>query len=148
MISINRTIDCPFAKENLIKKILNTVMRTEGKFKTSSTLITVTLTDDLLMKKLNHLWRKKKTTTDILSFNINEPEGNVFHLGELYISIPALLKQAPLYGNSPVRELVLLLIHGCLHLHGYDHETDATPRQTAAMSKKENAYRKLLVTMK
>ncbi len=144
MITINRPVPCTFIKDGLIRNILETVIREEKKFDTHKTDITVNFVDNRTISKLNEKYRSKLGPTDILSFNIDEYEGARYFLGELYISIPVLKKQAPLYGNSVIRELVILLIHGCLHLHGYEHEMDATPRQIALMSKKETTYRKSL----
>lgn len=74
------------------------------------------------MIRLNTRFRKKRKTTDILSF----PAPGIFFqsgvLGELVICLPVLRQQAKRVGHSPERELQVLLVHGLLHLLGFDHE--------------------------
>ncbi|MBN1196231.1 MAG: rRNA maturation RNase YbeY, partial [Candidatus Aminicenantes bacterium] len=62
--------------------------------------------------------------TDVLSFPIQEefPEG--FYCGDIFICIPLAREQARKAGHSVSRELQLLLVHGLLHLAGFDHEND------------------------
>ena len=64
---------------------------------------------------------------------IHPPDG-VRHLGEVLISYPQAVAQAKEQGHSPERELALLVIHGILHLLGYDHEE---PEQEEKMKQKE-----------
>lgn len=70
-------------------------------------------------QKLNKLYRKKNYPTDVLSFSA---EAKKQGLGELVICMPIIKKQAIEYGHSVKRELETMLIHGFLHLLGYDHE--------------------------
>lgn len=87
------------------------------------------------MRKLNGRYRGKDAPTDVLSF----PAPDVFRqqgvLGELLICLPVLKKQAQQLGHSEEVELRVLLVHGVLHLLGYDHELG--PRQAAVMKKWE-----------
>ena len=78
------------------------------------------------MREFNHRYREKDTTTDVLSFPGDEepePDGSV-HLGDIVISVATAARQARELGHSLPRELKRLLLHGYLHLLGYDHETD------------------------
>jgi rRNA maturation RNase YbeY len=77
------------------------------------------------MRTLNRQYRGKDRTTDVLSFALREgpfadlqPE----FLGDIVISVPVAAKQAREAGHSLAREIELLLVHGLLHLLGYDHE--------------------------
>jgi probable rRNA maturation factor len=70
-------------------------------------------------KKLNKFYRKKNRPTDILSFSHQRPQSG---LGELVICLPVIEKQAKAAGHSLKEELDMMLIHGFLHLLGYDHE--------------------------
>ena len=76
----------------------------------------------VMIGKLNSKYRHKNTLTDILSF----PAPRIFYkqgvLGELVVCIPVLKKQALRFGHSPSQELRILLVHGFLHLLGFDHE--------------------------
>lgn len=85
----------------------------------------ITYVDDRAMRKLNREHRGINLTTDVLSFPA-EPEAGAFpHLGDLVISLPVAEKMAKKLGVSRRREVETLVIHGFLHLCGYDHEKDA-----------------------
>ena len=80
--------------------------------------------DDDKMKKMNNLYRGIDRTTDVLSFALNDNKRintpiNV--LGDIFISIPKMKSQAIEYDHSEKRELSFLVVHGLLHLLGYDH---------------------------
>jgi probable rRNA maturation factor len=86
----------------------------------------VCLVSDRAMERYNREFRGKARTTDVLSFSGEGepfPEGGR-HLGDVVISVPRAIEQARDLGHSPEREVQILLIHGYLHLVGYDHETD------------------------
>lgn len=86
----------------------------------------ILVTDDARMQALNAQYRNKDKTTDVLSFPSDLPLGydGPRHLGDIVISLPQAQRQADELGQSLVRELQFLLLHGVLHLLGYDHETD------------------------
>ncbi len=88
--------------------------------------VSVLLVNDAGMRRLNHLYRGIDRTTDVLSFPlINEkpaPHVRHFLLGDIVISLPQAKRQAEEYGTTFKLELSRLLIHGLLHLLGYDHE--------------------------
>ena len=80
------------------------------------------------MQALNREHRDQDSATDVLSFPIDDDEslpGVPRMLGDVAICLPVLLAQAIEREVSPAAELTDLLIHGVLHLLGYDHETDA-----------------------
>jgi probable rRNA maturation factor len=79
------------------------------------------------ISRLNRLYRHRIGQTDVLSFAASEGNpvpGVTGHLGDIAISIDAALTQAARAGHSLKREISELVIHGVLHLCGYDHETD------------------------
>jgi probable rRNA maturation factor len=78
------------------------------------------------MKELNARYRNKNYATDVLSFSYDEEiiEGEPF-LGEIIIAAEVAANQAIHYGVPQEFEFRKLLLHGTLHLMGYDHETDA-----------------------
>ena len=81
---------------------------------------------DSRMKQLNDLFRGKNTTTDVLSFP-HEPDQfdtDKSNLGDIVISADQAQKQAAENGLSLEGEIKQLILHGLLHLCGYDHETD------------------------
>jgi len=85
--------------------------------------VTVLLTTDAAIRKLNRQFRGKNQATDVLSFPA-EGIGVEKIAGDLAISVPAALKQAVDQGHSLATEIKVLILHGLLHLAGYDHETD------------------------
>ncbi|OLO38891.1 rRNA maturation RNase YbeY [Alkalihalophilus pseudofirmus] len=132
----------------LAKSIISKAAKMEGL--TGPTEISVTFVDDKRIQDINREYRGKDTPTDVISFALNEageeevqiidPEGpNV--LGDIIISIPRTLEQAQSYEHSFERELGFLLVHGFLHLLGYDHLTEE--KEKIMFSRQEeilNAY--------
>ena len=95
--------------------------------------VNVILCDDSNQRKLNCYYRKLDRVTDVLSFAWNEPD----FLGEIYIAYGQVKRQALFYGNSYYKELKRVLVHGLLHLCGYDHNSKA---QRKIMREKECFY--------
>ncbi|WP_457624549.1 rRNA maturation RNase YbeY [Persephonella sp.] len=88
--------------------------------------LSITLTDNDTIRRINREWRSKDKPTDVLSFPIDEkPPGYRYRvLGDVVISLPYAKKQAEEIGIPYRDEIVRLLTHGILHLLGYDHEKD------------------------
>jgi len=82
--------------------------------------ISVLFCGDRAMRTLNRRYRGMDAPTDVLAF----PSGTRGLLGDIVISIPYASRQARRRGERPAREIDRLLLHGFLHLSGYDHETD------------------------
>jgi probable rRNA maturation factor len=85
----------------------------------------VLITGDDQMRQLNRGWRKRDRSTDVLSFPDGDrlPTGRVL-LGQIVVSLDAARRQAEELGHSEIRELEELVLHGTIHLLGYDHERD------------------------
>jgi len=88
--------------------------------------VSILLADDQRIRQLNQQFRKKNKPTDVLSFPaIDWAEGRAHkHLGDLAISLDTAGRQAELFGHSLATEVKVLILHGILHLAGYDHERD------------------------
>lgn len=91
------------------------------------TEICISFVDDDTMRSLNETYRGIKRTTDVLSFpqyeeNLTNPSKTNFILGDILISINTAIKNSKRYQNSLEQEVQKLLIHGILHLLGYDHK--------------------------
>ena len=90
------------------------------------------------MRALNARYRRKPRPTDVLAFAAREaPQPATRLLGDVVISLDTAQRQARRARQSLDRELVTLLIHGILHLLGYDHERSA--RDASRMQRKERA---------
>ena len=89
-------------------------------------VFSVAFVSDGRMKQLNELFRGKSTTTDVLSFPYESDEFDPVkdNLGDIVISAEQAAKQAAENGLSLEAEIKQLILHGVLHLCGYDHETD------------------------
>lgn len=85
----------------------------------------VLITDDAKIRALNSRYRDRDHSTDVLSFPDGDrlPSGQVL-LGQIVISLDAAKRQAAELGWTELRELEELVLHGTLHLLGYDHERD------------------------
>jgi len=96
--------------------------------------LSVVLTGDGEVRKLNRLYRKKDKTTDVLSFpllegkNMKAAKGSI-PLGDVVLSVPQTRRQAREQGKDFQAEMALLLTHGILHLLGYDHGTKAEEKR-------------------
>ena len=85
--------------------------------------VTILLTTDAAIKKLNKQFRGKNKATDVLSFPADGPAAEGM-AGDLAISVTTALGQAIEQGHSLSTEIKVLILHGLLHLAGYDHEAD------------------------
>jgi len=104
--------------------------------------LSIVLADDPVVQELNRTYRATDAPTDVLSFGQQDgeafarPQGAPPHLGDVVISVDTAKQQAATYGVALQDELAHLLVHGVLHLLGYDHET---PEDAAAMRLQEEA---------
>jgi probable rRNA maturation factor len=85
--------------------------------------LTIVIGNDALLHRLNRQYRQVDSPTDVLSFPTGEvdPDTDTPYLGDVIISLPRASEQASTYGHSLTDELQLLVVHGILHLLGYDH---------------------------
>lgn len=89
--------------------------------------VTVAFVSDRLMRELNRMWRHQRGTTDVLSFPAAQDEfekAEGASLGDVVISVERAARQAREHGLEFDEEVSQLILHGLLHLCGYDHETD------------------------
>ena len=86
-------------------------------------LVNVLITSSAEMKSLNRRFRGKDKPTDVLSFPA-EPDAQKQFAGEIAISADMASQNARALGHSPAAEVKILVLHGILHLRGYDHECD------------------------
>lgn len=86
---------------------------------------TIAFVSDRAMRELNRMWRHKQGTTDVLSFPAEPDEFETNDsLGDVVISVEQAARQAKENGLTFDGEIAQLILHGLLHLCGYDHETD------------------------
>lgn len=138
MIEINnrtRTL----VNEPLLKKVAERVLRGEGK---EGMGISIALVGPKRMRELNKKYRKRDKAANVLSFSAeneripSEVEG--LGLGEVVICPQEVKKDAKKYGMIFEKALAWMLIHGILHLLGYDHEK--SEKAARKMEQKEASY--------
>lgn len=102
----------------------------------SSSEVGVTFVGDRRMRRLNRQYRKKDQTTDVLAFTMREgPSVHSISLGDVVIAVPTASCHARKENRSLDEEVAVLLIHGILHLCGYDHEQNI--REARRMHRRE-----------
>ncbi|MDR3723177.1 MAG: rRNA maturation RNase YbeY [Terracidiphilus sp.] len=101
--------------------------------------VNILLTTDKAIRKLNRDFRGKNKATDVLSFPAEAGFVAAEIAGDLAISVETALRQARAEGHALTCELKVLVLHGLLHLAGYDHETDA-----GQMARRERKLREKL----
>mgnify|MGYP006296129563 CR=1 FL=1 len=87
------------------------------------TALAVNFSGDARVKDFNQRFREVEKTTDVLAFPADfvDPDLEVPYLGDILISVPKAARQAEAAGHALQKELQLLVVHGLLHLAGYDH---------------------------
>ncbi len=103
-----------FDVEDFIQRVLAFITLTHGSFE-----FTFVNNDKIL--EINRTFLQHDYETDIITFNLGTPDDIV---GDIYISVDEASKNATEYGQSLDDEIRLLIVHGILHLLGYDDDTD------------------------
>ena len=136
-------VTVPEGAEQLLKKAAKVTVDTCGM--TSNVQVGVKLSTDETIKGINKEFRDIDKSTDVLSFPMLDlsapitdggepespmeleidPETGEMMLGDIVISVETAARQAEEYGHSLEREMAYLLVHGMLHLLGYDHMEDS-----------------------
>jgi len=113
--------------------------------------VSISIVSDNEIKKLNAFYRRKNKPTDVLSFSMIEGLELPFSspaLGDVVISIDTATRQAKEYKVNLYQELLRLLIHGLLHLLGYDHEHVSKAAAKRMKTLEETLYEKYLFSAK
>jgi probable rRNA maturation factor len=139
MILIDPSIRAKFSRSAFTKRGLVVFLADAARAANLEGAVSVLLTGDEEIRRLNQRFRGKDKATDVLSFPAGEGFGRTRVAGDLAISMETAAREAEQYGHTLNLELRVLLLHGVLHLAGYDHETD-----TGEMARRENSLRKKL----
>ncbi|MFU8826742.1 MAG: rRNA maturation RNase YbeY [Brevefilum sp.] len=115
--------------QQMLVKAIQTTLDFEGM---PNSDLTLKFTGDIEMRQLNQTYRQIDQTTDVLSFSQDyiDPETGRLYLGDIIISLEQAQKQAQENHRALHEECARLVIHGTLHLIGYDH---AEPDEEAYM---------------
>ena len=124
-----------------LQSLAERILRAEGAARAELSLL---LAGDRFMRRLNRRFLRKDRTTDVLAFPMRHIRTRITGhgsrvtssmLGDVVMSLPQAERQAARAGHSLDRELAVLMIHGTLHLLGYDHERSA--REARRMARRE-----------
>ncbi len=134
-IDIQNDDQYPISDEALIRAVMTVLQLHKVN---PATEVAVVITDDEEVRSLNMQFRGVDSPTDILSFPADEPPIAIPdeppYLGDLIIAYPYAKAQAERVGQDVIQNLSLLVVHGTLHLLGYDHDT---PENKAEMWEKQ-----------
>jgi probable rRNA maturation factor len=128
MVQIADRQNCLPLDRRLLRRAVTRVLR-DAKVRKAS--ISLAVVDDDTIARLNWQYLRHRGPADVLSFLLDDRDGLE---GEVIVGAETALRAAPRYGWPPHDELLLYVIHGMLHLVGYD---DRTPRQQAKMQQRE-----------
>jgi probable rRNA maturation factor len=129
MIHVEASYSIP---EDLLERTAQAVLRQVAEHQDSD--LSIVLTDEARLQELNREYLGIDAPTDVLSFPASEtdPQTGTRYLGDILISVPRARSQAEAAGHPLESEIQLLVVHGLLHLLGYDH---AEPDEKAHMWK-------------
>lgn len=141
------TVRCPARRIPLrragIERLAQRILDAAGE---AHAEVSLSFIGDASMRRLNRQYRRKDATTDVLAFPMRQIRPRLTRhasrftfslLGDVVISLPQAARQARARGLPLQHELATLLIHGILHLLGYDHERNV--REAQRMRRKERA---------
>ncbi|HWR80195.1 MAG TPA: rRNA maturation RNase YbeY [Pseudomonas sp.] len=99
--------------------------------------LTIRVVDEAEARELNHTWRHKDYATNVLSFPADIPDGilDIPLLGDLVICAPVVAREAAEQGKLLTAHWAHLVIHGCLHLLGYDHIEEAEAQEMETLER-------------
>ena len=118
---------CGFLSKKQLTRVVSSILR---RFNIHDAELSIVFATDSEIRPLNKKYRQKDRPTDVLSFALGE--GNI--LGDIVISVERARAQARIFGTSFKNELELYIIHGILHLLGYN---DERPAGAKSMRRKE-----------
>lgn len=118
--------------EAAVRTIVRAVMHAEG---IQHAIVSVTFVSDAAIRRLNEQYFRRRSTTDVIALALDDPTGCV--TGDIYIA-PGVAASAASALEVPVREeLTRLVVHGVLHVLGYDHPAGASRVRSAMWRRQE-----------
>ncbi len=134
-LQVKRPVRLPVDKSILLNAAQVTLEFSDTK---SPSDVGIVVGNDTLLQNLNHKYRGVNATTDVLSFPSGEkdPDTSDLYLGDVVISLERAQEQAAAEGHPVADELQLLVVHGVLHLLGFDHMKTSDKKQMQAAQDK------------
>ncbi|MCR5392310.1 MAG: rRNA maturation RNase YbeY [Olsenella sp.] len=143
-ITAEEGMSAPISEEE-IRADLDRVLAEEGV--TRDCLVSISIVGDDRMRELNAEWRGRDSATDVISLECERPDdpdlahGEPCELGDIVLAPDYIARQAARFGTTAADEFRLLLVHGALHLLGYDHLEE---EEAEVMEAREDALLALL----
>lgn len=116
----------------LFRRAVRMVLRDAGVL---DAIVSLAVVDDTTMRRLHRRYLGEDSATDVLSFLLEKDQQMLE--GEIVVGAETACRQAPHFGWTPAEELLLYVIHGALHLVGYE---DRTPRARGLMHRRQTEY--------
>lgn len=134
VVSVQHTIRTrPLLSQQLCTKVVRALLEAEHR----AGDVSVHIVGTTRMRQLNHMYRGVDRPTDVLAFETGEQWGDAEELGDIFLCQPYIIAQAKRFGVSQKEEAIRMLVHGMLHLLGYDHEME---KDAAIMFSKQEDY--------
>ncbi len=133
LIECDPVLESPI--DNIVKEITDYILKNND---ISAAEITIVFGQDRLLNKLKKLYFYKDEFTDVIAFRLNEYSNNYVE-GEIYISLPRAKINAKKYKDPYNKEIARLIIHGILHLLGFEDKSKA---KKVEMTEMEELYLK------
>lgn len=131
-VNLYKHVRCPWSEQKARKLIL-----LAGEKIKINGILEVIVVGNAEIKKLNSKYRRKNKITDVLSFAWREDKKiKSEYIGEIYICFPQIVKQAKEYKVTVKDEFARMLVHGILHLAGYDHLTGPQEKKMIGIQEK------------
>lgn len=121
----------------VIRHAVDVVMRGEGR----SADVSVTFLGWRSMRRLNRDYKAHDRPTDVIAFSLPQPDGSL--AGDIYLCRPQAVREARRRGIKPRNEILRLVVHGTLHLLGWDHPEDESRHQSPMWLRQEEYLRGL-----
>jgi probable rRNA maturation factor len=105
--------------------------------------VSILLCDDALIRDLNREYRHLDRPTDVLSFSMSEGEvleGDSHLLGDIVISVETAARQAAELNRTMTEEVTSLMVHGLLHLLGYDHQLESEEEEMQRLAREVESF--------
>lgn len=147
MTVLDKTKSLTEEQLTLVDKIIQCAAAVEELQLKDDTEMSVTFVDNQEIREINREYRNKDQATDVISFAIEDEMEEEFSavfeefdlprdIGDIFVSVDKIKEQAEEYGHSFDRELGFLIVHGFLHLNGYDHMTEEDEKEMFDLQRK------------
>jgi len=133
-ITISKPVGSVRISAERLRRLIEFVASAEGR---KIAAVDLAVVGSAKMASLNRRWTGAAGATDVLSFDLSESGGRARRIcAQIVVSADAAIRQGPRHGHSPAKELMLYVIHGLLHLTGYDDNAPPAAKKMHARQDK------------